>query len=182
VFVRLLRRFSHLAFFNFNSRRLGGLCARDSILSIDDSLFDSCLVGETLQFLSFAAYYNIRSCQRWPSVWMQQLDKNSVTIKSSILAAKTINHDVYLNALYGDKSSVPVVRVDSDISFEEPSISNTLFDLLFNLKIFLEVDSFLRLFVFVFFPRLFAFPVFEPFAILTIIETLLLTNTFLNFF
>jgi len=61
--------------------------------------------------------------------------------------------------LYGYKGSIPVVRVNSDVSFEEPSISDTLFDLLFNLKILLIVDSFLRVFAFIFLPRLFTFPV-----------------------
>lgn len=60
---------------------------------------------------------------------MQQLDENGVAIKSSILAAKTINHDIDLDALNGDKGSVPVVRVDSDVSFEEPSIGDPLLDL-----------------------------------------------------
>lgn len=113
---------------------------------------------------------------------MQQLDENGVAIKSSILAAKTINHDIDLDALNGDKGSVPVVRVDSDVSFEEPSIGDPLLDLLFNLDIFLVVDSLLGVSLFVFLPRLLAFPHFELLSSLTINETLLLTNTFLNFF
>jgi hypothetical protein len=59
------------------------------------------------------------------------------------LSAETINHHIDGDSVNGNKSPVTIVRVDSEKSFKEFSLLDPLLDLLLNLQVLFEVDSFL---------------------------------------
>ena len=111
-------------------------------LHIDDSCLDGGLIGEA-SWLLFASYDHILLGLRWPPGGFNQRYDYCVAIEGSVLSTETINHHIDGDSVNGNKSPVTIVRVDSEKSFKEFPLLDPLLDLLLNLQVLFEVDSFL---------------------------------------
>jgi hypothetical protein len=115
-------------------------------LHVDDSCLDGGLIGETswLRGLLFASYDHILLLGLgWPSGGVNQRYDYCVAIEGPVLSTETINHHIDGDSVNGNKSPVTIVRVDSEKSFKEFPLLDPLLDLLLNLQVLFEVDSFL---------------------------------------
>ena len=125
---------------------------RCTSLNINNSRFHSsiirylsCLFIITLRLTDDV----VRGSQTRPSGRIQKLDDDSVTIEGSVLATKTINHDINRDAVNRDEGPVAVVRVDLEDTLKVPSTVELLLDLIVDLEEFFVLDPlFLTLFVF----------------------------------
>ena len=105
----------------------------------------SCLFIITLRLTNDV----VRGSQTRPSGRVQKLDDDSVAIEGSVLATKTINHDINRDAVNRDEGPVAVVRVDLEDTLKVPSTVELLLDLIVDLEEFFVLDPlFLTLFVF----------------------------------
>ena len=111
-------------------------------LHIDDSCLDGGLIGEASGLL-FASYDHILLGLRWPPGGVNQRYDYCVAIEGSVLSTETINHHIDGDTVNGNKSPVTIVRVNSEKSFKEFPLLDPLLDLLLNLQVLFEVDSFL---------------------------------------
>ena len=114
-------------------------------LHIDNSCLDCGLIGEAswVRGLLFASYDNVWLGLRWPPGGVNQRYDYCIAIEGSVLSTETINHHIDGDSFNGNKSPVTIVRVDSEKSFKEFSLLDPLLDLLLNLQVLFEVDSFL---------------------------------------
>jgi hypothetical protein len=111
-------------------------------LHVDDSCLDCGLIGEASGLL-FASYDHILLGLRWPPGGVNQRYDYCVAIEGSVLSTETINHHIDGDSVNGNKSPVTIVWVDSEKSFKEFPFLDPLLDLLLNLQVLFEVDSFL---------------------------------------
>jgi hypothetical protein len=123
-------------------------------LHVDDSCLDCGLIGEAswLRGLLFASYDHILLGLRWPPGGVNQRYDYCVAIEGSVLSTETINHHIDGDSVNGNKSPVTIVWVDSEKSFKKFPLLDPLLDLLLNLQVLFEVDSFLMTFA-TFVPR-----------------------------
>ena len=114
-------------------------------LHIDDSCLDRGLIGEAswLRGLLFASYDHILLGLRWPPGGVNQRYDYCIAIEGSVLSTETINHHIDGDSVNGNKSPVTIVWVDSEKSFKKFPLLDPLLDLLLNLQVLFEVDSFL---------------------------------------
>ena len=125
---------------------------RSASLNINNSRFHSsisrylsCLFISPLRLTDDV----VRGSQTRPSGRIQKLDDDSVAIEGSVLATKTINHDINRDAVNRDEGPVAVVRVDLEDTLKVPSTVELLLDLIVDLEEFFVLDPlFLTLFVF----------------------------------
>jgi hypothetical protein len=125
---------------------------RSTSLNINNSRFHSSFI----RYLSFLFIIPlrltddvVRGSQTRPSGWIQKLDDDSVSIEGSVLATKTINHDINRDAVNRDEGPVAIVGVDLKDTLKVPSTVELLLDLVVDLEEFFVLDPLLvTLFVF----------------------------------